>query len=416
MAQSDFLQLCELRGFLHQCTDTEGLDALLKRGTFPVYIGFDCTAPTLHVGSLVQIMLLRWLQHYGYQPIILLGAATTRVGDPSGKDETRKLLTDKEIQHNLTQIEQLFSRFVRLGKGKLDALCISNDTWLDKVRYIDFLRDVGRHFSINRMLTFDSVKLRLEREQHLSFLEFNYMLLQAYDFVELYRQYGCRLQIGGADQWGNIVSGIELNRRMDGKEELYGMTTPLITTAGGAKMGKTAKGAVWLTAQDFSGYDYWQFWRNTDDKDVGRFLRLFTELPLEEITKLEKLAGNEINEAKKVLATEATSLCHGRQVAIEAQTTAQQTFEEGGVGKALPEITVAMQELHAGIPAFRLFHMAGLAESGGDAKRLLKGGGGKMNDDIIQDPMLLILPQHVTREHTIKLSSGKKKHAVVKIV
>src|SRR5215217_8962194 len=335
--RSSFLKLLAERGYIHQLTDAEALDSLAAREIVPGYIGFDATAPSLHVGSLVQIMMLRRMQQTGHKPIVLMGGGTTKVGDPTGKDESRKLLTDAEIDANIAGIRRVFERFLTFGDGPTDAVMVNNDDWLGKLGYVPFLRDTGRHFTINRMLSFDSVRIRLEREQPLTFLEFNYMILQAYDFLELSRRSGCRLQIGGSDQWGNIVNGIELGRRIDGTE-LYGVTSPLITTADGAKMGKTAQGAVWLNAELLSPYDYWQFWRNTQDADVGRFLRLFTDLPLDEIARLEALPGSEINLAKKQLATEATRLCHGDAAALAAAETARQTFEQGTVGQDLPVV------------------------------------------------------------------------------
>lgn len=414
MATSDALKLIHDRGFFHQCTDEEALDPLLAKGGLPFYTGFDCTADTLHVGSLVQIMLLRWLQKCGLKPIILLGGATTKVGDPSGKDESRKLLTEEQIELNKKGIGSLFERFLTVGDGANDAILVDNSEWLEGLSYIDFLRDIGRHFSINRMLTFDSVRLRLEREQTLSFLEFNYMLLQAYDFVELHKRHGCRLQIGGSDQWGNIVNGMELGRRL-GTEELFGLTTPLLTTASGAKMGKTEQGAVWLDADKLSAYDYWQFWRNTEDADVVRFLKLFTELPLDEIEKLGQLEGQELNEAKKILANEATTLCHGEAAAKEAAETAKKTFEQGTFGDDLPVLELPANELAEGIPAYALLQKTGLADSGGAARRLIRGGGGRINDIKCDDENQLITNDDINDDGVIKVSSGKKKHALVKV-
>ena len=412
--KSEFMRLVQERAYFHQCTDEGALDTLMASPGVPVYIGFDCTASALHVGSLVQIMLLRWLQKLGHKPIVLLGGGTTRVGDPSGKDESRKLLSDADIAANMAGIRKIFEKFIRFGNGKTDAVLVNNADWLDHLHYIDFLREYGRHFSVNKMLTFDSVKLRLEREHHLSFLEFNYMVLQAYDFVELHQRYGCRLQIGGSDQWGNIVNGIDLEHKMGGKSPLFGLTTPLITTSSGAKMGKTAQGAVWLTEELFSAYDYWQFWRNTDDADVGRFLRLFTELPLEEIVRLETLEGNGINEAKKVLANEATGLCHGREAAEAAAETARKTFEEGTLGADLPLVEVPASELQQGIQASDLLCRAGLAASKGEAKRLIRGGGGKVNDAPFTAEDQLVTLADANAEGLIKLSSGKKRHVLVK--
>lgn len=420
MAKSEFLRIFNERGFFHQCTDEEGLNKLLSTKGQRVYIGFDCTATSLHVGSLIQIMILRWLQKCGHKPIVLLGGGTTKVGDPSGKDETRKLQTGDAIQKNMDGIKSLIGKFIKFGDGETDAILVNNDDWLGSLKYIDFLRDIGSHFSVNRMLSFESVKMRLDREQNLSFLEFNYMLLQAYDFVKLYGEYGCRLQIGGSDQWGNIVNGIDLQRRLhpgEGEErDIFGLTTPLITTASGAKMGKTASGAVWLTADMVSPYDYWQFWRNTEDKDVGRFLRLFTELDIAEIEKLEALEGADINQAKIVLANEATKICHGEQAAIDSEETARKTFEQGGIGDSLPVVEIAKSELELGIPAFKILMQAGLADSGKAAKRLIQGGGGRINDNKIEDEMMQIGLDYINSDGVIKLSSGKKKHALVKAV
>jgi len=410
--KSDFLRMVQDRGFLHQCTDPEGLDARLSQGPISAYIGFDCTADSLHVGSLISIMLLRVLQKTGNRPIVLMGGGTTRVGDPSGKDESRQLLSDDQIATNLGGIRRIFERFLTFGDGPTDAIMVNNADWLDQLEYIPFLRDIGTHFTINRMLTFDSVKLRLDREHPLTFLEFNYMVLQAYDFLELSRRHDCLLQMGGSDQWGNIVNGVELGRRID-QRALYGLTTPLITTASGAKMGKTAQGAVWLNEDRVSAYDYWQFWRNTDDSDVGRFLRLFTELPLDEIKRLEQLGGSEINEAKKVLATEATTLVHGGKAAAEAAETSLKTFEEGGLGEGLPRIEVARRELDEGIPAFALFCRAGLAKSNGEARRLIAGGGGRLNDEKLSDANRAITSNDVGADGYLKLSAGRKRHALV---
>ena len=368
--KSDFLNVLASRGFIHQVSEPEALDALARNSTITAYIGFDCTAPSLHVGSLLPIMMLHWLQQTGHKPIPLMGGGTTRVGDPSGKDESRRLLTDEVIAANLRSIREIFGRFLRFGDGKTDAVMANNADWLNALNYIDFLRDIGRHFSINRMLAFDSVKLRLERQQELSFLEFNYMILQAYDFVELYRRYGCVLQMGGSDQWGNIVNGIDLGRRLH-SAQLFALTSPLITTSSGAKMGKTAAGAVWLNADQVSPYDYWQYWRNTEDADVARFLKLFTVLPLDEIERLAALKGAEINEAKKVLATEATALVHGQAAADEAAATARTTFEEGGLGASLPTVEVPRAELKAGIGVLAAFVKAGLAASNGEVRRAI---------------------------------------------
>lgn len=413
--KSDFLSTVVERGYLHQCTDMEGLNSKAQKGAITAYIGFDCTAPSLHVGSLVSIMLLRWLQQTGHRPIVVMGGGTTKVGDPSGKDESRKLLDEKIIDQNMASIRKVFEKFLTFGKGPTDAVMINNEDWLDGLNYIEFLRDYGRHFSVNRMLTFDSVKLRLEREQTLSFLEFNYMILQAYDFLELYRRENCILQMGGSDQWGNIVNGVELTRRVEGAE-LFGLTTPLITTASGAKMGKTAEGAIWLNEEMLPAYDYWQYWRNTHDDDVGRFLRLFTELPLEEIAKLEKLEGQEINEAKKTLADEATKLAHGEAAAKAARATAETTFEKGELADDLPTIEIEKAELENGIPAFRLVHQAGLAPSGGEARKLIRGGGGRLNDEVITDEKRPVGLNDLNDNGVIKVSAGKKRHILIRPV
>ncbi len=412
--RSDFLRTATARGFVHQCTDQDALDARLVAGPVTAYIGFDCTADSLHVGHLLSIMMLRNFQKTGNKPIVLMGGGTTKVGDPSGKDEARKLLSVEDIAHNMASIKTVFEKYLKFGNGPTDAVMVNNADWLDKLQYIDFLRDYGRHFSVNRMLAFDSVKLRLEREQPLSFLEFNYMILQAYDFLELARRQNCALQMGGSDQWGNIVNGVELGRRVDNRD-LFGLTTVLLATSSGAKMGKTAKGAVWLNADRMSAWDYWQFWRNSEDGDVGRFLRLFTELPLAEIEALEKDAktsGAAINEAKKVLANAATALLHGKAAADEAAETARRTFEEGGTDENLPTVTIAAAELAAGVPAFALFVRAGLAASNGEARRLLKGGGGKVNDAAVGEADA-IGNAHL-KDGAIKLTAGKKRHVLVK--
>jgi tyrosyl-tRNA synthetase len=411
--KSEFLNVMTSRGFVQQCTDLDALDALMVKETVTAYNGFDATADSLHVGHLVPIMVLRWLQRTGHRPIALMGGGTTKVGDPSGKDESRQLLDEAEIARNIASIQRTFEQFLTFGSGPTDAILTNNAEWLDELRYIAFLRDIGRHFTINRMLTFDSVKLRLDREQPLTFLEFNYMILQAYDFVELARRYGCRLQTGGSDQWGNIVSGIDLGRRI-ADVDLFGLTCPLITTASGAKMGKTAAGAVWLNAERLSPYQYWQFWRNTEDADVGRFLRLFTELALDEVAKLERLGGAEINEAKKILALHATTLVHGKEAAEAAAETARRTFEEGAVGEELPSVAVPTAELAAGIPAFELFRRAGLAASNSEARRLIKGGGARINDAKLDDETTAIGPDAVGDGGVIKLSAGRKRHALVK--
>ncbi len=413
--KSDFIRTIVERGFLHQCTDLDALDTLAAQGPITAYIGFDATADSLHVGSLMQIMILRWLQRTGHRPIVLMGGGTTRIGDPSGKDEARQLLDDAQISSNIAGIRKAFDSFLEFGDGPHDAIMVNNADWLDALAYIPFLRDVGRHFTINRMLTFESVKLRLDREQPLTFLEFNYMILQAYDFLELARRQNCVLQIGGSDQWGNIVNGIELGRRV-AQKPLAGLTTPLITTASGAKMGKTASGAVWLSRDRLSPYDYWQFWRNTEDADVGRFLRLFTELPLDEIARLEALDGAEINEAKKILATEATAMLHGRDDAGRAAATAQTTFEQGTISTDLPTIEVPRADLEAGMALYALLAQAGLASSNGEARRLIKGGGGRVNDVAMSDEMAQVGLDAVNADGVIKLSAGKKRHALVRPV
>ncbi|HSR56135.1 MAG TPA: tyrosine--tRNA ligase [Alphaproteobacteria bacterium] len=415
MVKSAFMNTVMDRGFVHQCTDTDALDAALMAGTVTGYIGFDCTAPSLHVGSLVPIMLLRHLQQAGHKPIVLMGGGTTRVGDPSGKDESRQMLSDADIARNSAGIKGIFENFLTFGDGPSDAVMLDNAEWLSSLNYIEFLRDYGRHFSVNRMLGFDSVKLRLEREQPLSFLEFNYMILQAYDFLELARRHGCTLQMGGSDQWGNIVNGVELGRRVD-DVALFGLTSPLITTATGEKMGKTARGAVWLKEDQLSAYDYWQFWRNTQDADVGRFLKLFTELPLEEVARLESLEGAELNDAKKVLANEATALAHGRAAAEAAAETARRTFEEGAMGEDLPTVEVAESELSEGIAAFELFRRAGLATSNSEARRLIKGGGARVNDERVANEQDLVTIGQATGDGVIKLSAGRKRHALVRPV
>jgi len=413
MPRSDFLNALTERGFIHQCTDTDGLDALASAGPIRAYIGFDCTADSLHVGSLVQIMMLRWLQKTGHKPIVLMGGGTTKIGDPSGRDETRQLLTHDAIQANKAGIFKVFERFLSFSDD--DAITVDNDEWLSELKYIPLLRDVGRHFSVNRMLTMDSVKNRLEREQPLTFLEFNYMILQSYDFVELSKRYGCVLQMGGSDQWGNIVSGTDLGRRLE-QPRLYGLTTPLITTADGGKMGKTASGAIWLNEDRLPVYDYWQFWRNTLDTDVGRFLKLFTELPMAEIAKLEALEGAELNETKKILATEATAMLHGRAKAEEAAETARKAFEEGAQAEGLPTVEVPAGELEAGVAAFELFRRAGLANSGGEARRLVRGGGARLNDVALTDENQAIGTGDLTETGTLKLSAGRKRHVLVKPV
>jgi len=403
--KSDLLNLLEERGYIHQITDASALDALAMRQVVPVYIGFDATAPSLHVGNLVSIMLLRRVQQAGHKPIVIMGGGTTKVGDPSGKDEVRRMLTEDGIKANIASILTAFSRLLTFGDGPTDAIMVNNDDWLSKLGYIELLRDVGPHFTINRMLTFDSVKLRLEREQPLTFLEFNYMILQAYDFLELSRRHGCRVQMGGSDQWGNIVNGIELGRRIDGTE-LYGVTTPLITKADGSKMGKSVSGAVWLNEAQLSHFDYWQFWRNTDDRDVGKFLRLFTDVPLDEIARLEALAGSEINEAKKILANEATALCRGREAAEAAAETARLTFEAGAAADAdLPTLAVPTGE----ISLIAALTQSGLAASGGEAKRKIAEGAVRIDDEPVKDTA----HQVAVGESPVKLSLGKKRHALL---
>jgi len=411
--KSDFLNVLSSRGFIQQVSEPDALDALARERSITAYIGFDCTAPSLHVGSLVQIMLLYWLQQTGHRPIALMGGGTTRVGDPSGKDESRRLLTDETIAQNLAGIRDVFAKFLSFGDGK--ALMANNADWLNDLNYVDFLRDVGRHFSVNRMLTLDAVKLRLDRQQELSFLEFNYVVLQAYDFVELYRRHGCVLQMGGSDQWGNIVNGIDLGRRI-ANAQLFGLTSPLITTASGAKMGKTAAGAVWLNADLVSPYDYWQYWRNTEDGDVVRFLKLFTVLPLDEIARLAALRGQDVNEAKKVLATEATALVHGRVAAQEAAATARKTFEEGTLAETLPTVEIARRELDQGLGVLIAFHKVGLVASNSEARRQIKAGGLKLNDVAISDDKMVLTPRDLTPEGVIKLSLGKKRHVLLKPV
>ncbi|MCG5239969.1 tyrosine--tRNA ligase [Azospirillum doebereinerae] len=412
---SDFLRTLQERGFIHQCTDLAALDERAQKGPIVAYIGFDCTADSLHVGSLLPIMMLRWLQKTGHKPIVLMGGGTTRIGDPSGKDEARQLLTDEVIASNMEGIKRIFGRYLTFGDGPTDAVMVNNGDWLDELKYIPLLRDIGRHFTINRMLSFESVKLRLDREQPLTFLEFNYMILQAYDFVELKRRLGCSLQMGGSDQWGNIINGVELGRRTDGAE-LFGLTTPLLTTSSGAKMGKTAAGAVWLTADKLSSYDFWQYWRNTEDADVGRFLRLYTELPLDEIARLEALEGAGINEAKKILANAVTSLAHGEEAALEAAETARRAFEEGAAADGLPTIDVARADLEAGVPVVDLLVSGGLAASKGEARRLIKGGGAKLNDATIADETAKATAADLNADGVVKLSAGKKRHALVKAV
>jgi tyrosyl-tRNA synthetase len=412
MTTNEFLLEAEARGFVHQCTDAEALAAALNAGRVSAYIGFDCTADSLHVGSLVPIMLMRLLQKHGHRPLPLMGGGTTKIGDPSGKDEARLLLTNETIAANMAGIASVFAAFLQFDNAPNAALMVNNADWLDSLGYIPLLREIGPHFSVNRMLTMDSVKLRLDREQPLTFLEFNYMILQSYDFRELYRRHGVTLQMGGSDQWGNIVSGVDLVRRTDGAQ-VFGLTTPLMTTASGAKMGKTAKGAVWLSADRLSPYDYWQFWRNTEDEDVGRFLRLFTDLPLDEIARLENLAGADINDAKKILATEATALLHGRDAAEAAEATARSTFEQGLATDTLPTHFVSAADLDAGIPVYRLLAEAGLASSNGDARRLIRGSGARLNDVTLTDENRLFSRADLL-DGAAKLSAGKKHHRLIK--
>ena len=408
--KSEFLNTLTERGYIHQCSDFGGLDALAAANKAVSYIGFDCTASSLHVGSLVQIMLLHWLQKTGNKPIVLMGGGTTRVGDPSGRDESRKILTLDDIEANKRGIQTVFDKFLKFGKGSTDAFMSDNAEWLTTLNYIEMLRDVGKHFSVNRMLAMDSVKMRLEREHELSFIEFNYMVLQAYDFTELARRYGCNLQMGGSDQWGNIVNGIDLGRRM-GTHQLYALTTPLITLSSGAKMGKTASGAVWLNADMRSPYEYWQFWRNTEDADVGRFLKLFTTLPIAEIAKLEALGGAEINEAKKVLANAATALLHGEAAAQEAAETARKTFEEGSSAAGLPTVIIDLSQPVGILPALV---QSGLATSNGEAKRSIQGGAIKLNDSLVTDEKMTISKTDLNSDGAIKLSMGKKKHILIR--
>ena len=409
---SDFLNEITRRGFFHQCTDIEALDQRASRQIIPAYIGFDCTAESLHVGSLLPIMLLRWLQRTGHKPIVLMGGGTTKVGDPSGKDESRPLLTDELINKNLESIKKIFSKYLKFGNAPTDAIMVNNDDWLKNLDYIDFLREYGPHFTINRMLAFDSVKLRLEREQPLTFLEFNYMILQAYDFLELSRRSNCMMQMGGSDQWGNIINGVELGRRTDGKQ-LFGLTTPLMATSSGAKMGKTADGAIWLDKKLLPAYDFWQYWRNAEDEDIGKFLRLFTELPIKEIESLEKLKGADANEAKKVLANEVTKLCHGQDAAMLSAKTAMETFEGFGTSQDLPAFKIHKNKLQSGIPAFELFKLA-FDISGGEARRLIKGKGGKVNDSIIDDELKMISNHDLADDEVLKLSIGKKRHILIR--
>jgi tyrosyl-tRNA synthetase len=408
-----FLADATARGFIHQCTDADALSQALSAGPLSAYVGYDCTADSLHVGSLVSIMLLRLFQKHGHKPVVLMGGGTTRIGDPSGRDETRQMLTDEKIADNMAGIRRAFTNYLTFDDTTpTGAIMVNNADWLDSLGYIQVLREIGPHFTINRMLTMDSVRLRLEREQPLTFLEFNYMISQSYDFRELYRRHNVRLQMGGSDQWGNITAGADLVRRTDAAQ-IFGLTTPLITTSSGAKMGKTAKGAIWLNADRLSPYDYWQFWRNTEDADVGRFLRLFTELPMGEITRLEDLQGADINEAKKILAFEATALLHGNEAATQAAETARQTFETGDIADTLPTHIVTPDALQAGIPIFRLLVESGLAPSNAEARRLIRGGGARLNDTQITDEGRLVTA-HDAQDGAIKLSAGKKQHRLIR--
>ena len=411
--KSDFLRILGERGFIQDCTDYQGLDERLLAGVVPAYIGFDCTATSLHVGSLVQIMMLRWLQKTGHKPVTLMGGGTTMIGDPSGKDEARQLITPAKIQENMDGIKQVFSTYLNFGEGETDAIMPNNADWLAELNYIEFLRDYGRHFSVNRMLSFDSVKLRLDREQPLSFLEFNYMLLQAYDFMEMNRRMGVSLQMGGSDQWGNIVNGIDLTRRVN-QAEVFGITTPLLTKSDGSKMGKSASGAVWLNEDMLPAYDFWQFWRNTSDADTGKFLKLFTELPMDEIARLEALEGAEMNEAKKILANEVTALARGSEAAASAAKTAEETFVQGGLGADLPRVAFSDADLADGVSAAQLFVRSGLVASGKEAKRLIQEGGAKVNDEAVSDAGRMFSRDDFA-DGPLKLSAGKKRHALAEM-
>ncbi|WP_274423971.1 tyrosine--tRNA ligase [Chelativorans sp. YIM 93263] len=411
--KSDFLRVLSERGFIHQTSDDAGLDEIFSRETVTAYAGFDPTAASLHVGHLTLIMMLYWLQQTGHKPIVLMGGGTGMIGDPSFKDEARKLMTPDVINENVSKLKTSFTRYLEFGDGPRDAAMVDNAEWLLQLNYVQFLRDVGRHFSVNRMLSFDSVKTRLDRDQSLSFLEFNYMILQAYDFVELYRRYGCTVQMGGSDQWGNIVNGIDLGRRMD-EAELFALTLPLLTTSSGAKMGKTASGAVWLSEEMLSSYDFWQYWRNTEDADVGRFLRLYTTLPMDEIARLESLDGSEINEAKKVLATEVTAMLHGREAAETAAETARKTFEEGALAESLPTVSVNRSELAEGVGLLSLFVTAGLTTSNGETRRHVRGGAVRVNDETVSDDRRRVTEEDLTSDGVVKLSLGKKKHVLVR--
>ncbi|MBV8925009.1 MAG: tyrosine--tRNA ligase [Bradyrhizobium sp.] len=411
--KSDFLNVLQQRGFIHQASDFEGLDALAAKGQATAYVGYDCTAPSLHIGNFLTMMMLYWLQQSGNKPITLMGGGTTMVGDPSGKDETRALRSISEIEANKESIRGVFAKVLRFGSSASDAIMLDNAEWLTRLNWIEMLRDVGRHFSVNRMLTMDSVKLRLEREQEMSFIEFNYMVCQAYDFVELARRTGCRLQMGGSDQWGNIIMGVDLGRRM-GTPQLHALTTPLLTTSSGAKMGKTAQGAIWLNAEACSPYDFWQYWRNTEDADVERFLKLFTTLPLREINKLAALRGAEINEAKKALADAATTLLHGADAARQAAETARRTFEEGAIAENLPTVEIPHGEFAAGVGVLTAFVRAGLVSSNGEARRQIKGGGLRVNDNTVTDEKMTVSGANLTAEGVVKLSLGKKRHVLLR--
>ena len=411
--KSDFLNVLQERGFIHQCSDFEGLDALAAKGEAIAYVGYDCTAPSLHIGNYLTMMMLHWLQQTGNKPITLMGGGTTMVGDPSGKDETRAIRSVAEIEANKTSIRGVFAKVLHYGSGSTDAIMLDNAEWLTKLNWIEMLRDVGRHFSVNRMLTMDSVRLRLEREHEMSFIEFNYMVCQAYDFVQLFQRTGCRLQMGGSDQWGNIIMGVDLGRRM-GTAHLFALTTPLLTTASGAKMGKTAQGAVWLNANQFSPYDFWQYWRNVEDADVVRFMKLFTTLPMSEINKLAALKGAEINEAKKALADAATTLLHGADAARQAAETARQTFEEGAIAENLPTVEIPQGDLQAGFGVLAAFVKAGLVTSNGEARRQIKGGGLRVNDTPVIDERMALTEADLTPEGVIKLSLGRKRHVLLK--
>jgi len=411
--KSDFLRVLDERGLIHQVSDAEGLDALCRQGTQTAYVGYDATATSIHIGNLISLTMLYWFQETGHRPITLMGGGTSMVGDPSFRDDQRKLLTVEEIATNIESIKRVFGRILRYGDGATDAMMANNADWLLKLNYVEFLRDVGRHFSVNRMLSFDSVKLRLDREQSLSFLEFNYMIMQGYDFVELNRRHGCRLQMGGSDQWGNIINGVDLSHRMGGPQ-LYCLTTPLLTTSSGAKMGKTANGAVWLNADVFSPYDFWQYFRNTEDADVGRFLKVFTRLPLDEIARLAALGGAELNEAKKILATEITAIVHGREAAEAAAETARKTFEEGSLAADLPTVAIPRGEIEAGLGVLNAFVKAGLVPSTGEARRQVKAGGLRVNDAVVTDERAALGLADLTSDGAIKLSFGKKKHILLR--